>query len=160
MPIIKDDIINAVNAFVAGDSRNLGLLNNALIVLLPKTHDACEPKDYRPITLVHSFGKLLSKLLSIRLAPELEKLIANQNAYIKGRTIQDKFKYVQRAAVLLRKKKIPKLLLKLDISKALDTVPFLGPFYSSCSTPWGGLGIRWRRWIAAILSSWPPHASS
>ena len=117
-------------------------------MLLPKNCNACEPKDYRPITLVHSFGKLLSKLLSIRLAPELRKLIAaNQNAYIKGRSIMDNFKYVQRAVVLLRKKKIPKLLLKLDISKAFDTVSW--SFLLEPLDAWG-FGIRWRRWIAAI----------
>jgi hypothetical protein len=51
----------------------------------------------------------------------------NQNAIIRERTIHDNFKYIQRAAVLIRKKKIPMLLLKLDISKAFDMLswPFL-----------------------------------
>lgn len=87
-----------------------------------------EARDYRPITLVHSFAKLVSKLLANRLAPRLQELVGkNQSAFIKRRSILDNYKYVQRAAVLLRKRKIPKLLLKLDISKAFDTVswPFL-----------------------------------
>jgi hypothetical protein len=46
----------------------------------------------------------------------------NQNAFIRSRTIQDNFKYIQRAAALIRKKRIPMLLLKLDISKAFDTL--------------------------------------
>jgi hypothetical protein len=36
--------------------------------------------------------------------------------------ILDNFKYVQSAAKLLKKREVPKLLLKLDISKAFDTV--------------------------------------
>jgi hypothetical protein len=67
-------------------------------------------------------------ILALRLAPRMQELISpNQNAFIWGRSIHDNFKYVQRAGVLIRKKKIPKLLLKLDVSKAFDTVawPFL-----------------------------------
>lgn len=51
----------------------------------------------------------------------------NQNAFIRQRTIHDNYKYIQRAAVLIRKRKVPMLLLKIDISKAFDTLswPFL-----------------------------------
>jgi hypothetical protein len=51
-----------------------------------------------------------------------ELISPNQNAFIRGRSIHDNFKYIQRAAVLIRKRKISKLLLKLDIAKAFDTV--------------------------------------
>ena len=120
---IKGDILNAINAVLFGDGRAFGLLNNALIVLLPKSADAIEPANYRPITMIHSLAKLISKILAIRLAPRMNDIIApNQNAFIRGRTIHDNFKYIQRAAVLLRTKKIPKILLKLDIAKAFDTI--------------------------------------
>jgi hypothetical protein len=73
--------------------------------------------------MIHSFGKLASKLMAKRLAPRLSELIsANQNAFIRGRTTHDNFKFVQRAAIWLRKNKTPMALLKLDISKAFDTV--------------------------------------
>lgn len=126
--VIKDDFMNAVNAFEEEKGQHLELLNNALVVLLPKKPDTEEPGDYRPITLVHSFGKIVSKLLSITLALHLDQLIAkNQNAFIKKWFIHDNFKYVQRVTVLITKKKIPKILLKLNISKAFDTLswPFL-----------------------------------
>ena len=73
--------------------------------------------------MIHSFAKLISKILAMRLAPRHNELIdKNQNAFIRSRTIHDNFKYIQRAAVLIHKKKIPMLLLKLDISKAFDTL--------------------------------------
>lgn len=50
-------------------------LNNAYIILLPKIQTPKEAKDYRPITLVHSFAKLISKLLANRLAPHLHALV-------------------------------------------------------------------------------------
>jgi hypothetical protein len=74
----------------------------------------------------------------------------DQNAFIRGRTIHDNFKYVQRAAVLLRRKKEPKILLKLDVAKAFDTVqwPFLLDVLQAM-----GFGTHWRRWIATLLST-------
>jgi len=78
--------------------------------------------------MIHSFAKVISKILALRLAPKLDALVdKNQNAFIRDRTIQDNFKYIQRASVLIRKKRVPMLLLKLDISKAFDTLswPFL-----------------------------------
>jgi len=106
----------------------MGKLNSALVTLLPKKIGASCPGDFRPITMIHSFAKLISKLLALRLAPRMDEIVdKNQNAFIRTRSIHDNYKYVQRAAVLIRKKKVPMLLLKLDISKAFATLswPFL-----------------------------------
>jgi hypothetical protein len=68
--------------------------------------------------MIHSFAKLISKMLALRLASRMDEIVdKNQNAYIRTRSIHDNCKYVQRAAMLIRKK-VPMLLLKLDISKA------------------------------------------
>jgi hypothetical protein len=121
--VIKQDIIAALNAFFFSDSRCFHKLNNAFVMLLPKKQGASSPNEFRPITMIHSFGKLASKLMAKRLAPRLlEHISTNHNAFIRGRTIHDNFKFVQRAATWLRKNKTPMALLKLDISKAFDTV--------------------------------------
>jgi hypothetical protein len=72
----------------------------------------------------------------------------NQNAFIQTRSIHDNYKYVQRAAVLIRKKKIPMLLLKLDISKAFDTLswPFLVEVLQA-----HGFSNKWCNWIETLL---------
>ena len=59
-------------------------------------------------------------------------------------------KFVQRAAVYLRRKKIPKALLKLDISKAFDTNSW--PFLLDSLRAFG-FGEHWRRWVATLLAS-------
>lgn len=149
--VIKQDIMAAINATLFGDCRAFGRLNGALIALLPKAADACEPGHYRPITMVHSLGKLISKILALRMAPKMKDLISpNQNAFIRGRSIHDNYKFVQRAAVMLRKKRAPKILLKLDIAKAFDTVqwPFILEVLQAM-----GFGDRWRRWITTLLST-------
>lgn len=93
-PIVRDDIMAAVQAFMRGDTRGLERLNNALIILLLKKVGAASPGDLRPITMIHSFAKLVSKVLALRLAPKLDLLVdKNQNAFIQERTIQDNFKY-------------------------------------------------------------------
>lgn len=123
----------------------------SIIMLIPKKPNAAAPGDFRPITMVHSFAKLLSKLLATRLAPRLNGMISkNQSAFIKGRTIHDNFKYVKQAAALLRKKKIPAMLLKLDISKDFDTVSW--PFMLDTMRAFG-FSEGWRRWVALLLSS-------
>lgn len=98
-----------------------------MIVLLSKKPDAAELGDYRPITMIHSLAKIVSKALAQRLTSRVDELIsANQNAFIHGRMIHDNFKYVLWTFVLIRKK-VPQVLLMLDISKAFDTAvwPFL-----------------------------------
>jgi hypothetical protein len=115
--------MRAVNAFFIADHPGFFCINGALITLLPKKPEAMEPKDFRPISLIHSIPKLLAKLMANRLSPYVDDLVlCNQSAFIRGRLILKSFKYVQRSAVMLKKRRVPRLLLKLDISKAFDTV--------------------------------------
>jgi hypothetical protein len=67
--IIKEDIMVAISAVWSRKMVNFGTLNSAYITLLPKKEGAEQPKDLRPISLVHSFAKLITKLLANRLAP-------------------------------------------------------------------------------------------
>lgn len=122
-PIIKTDIMQAIGALHGGDSRKLHLLNSAYMVLIPKTEEAVHVADYRPISLVHNFAKLITKIMANRLAAKLNSLVAvNQSAFIKGRCIHDKFLLVQQMAKLLHNQKQPRVMFKLDITKAFDTV--------------------------------------
>jgi hypothetical protein len=115
--IISGEVMEAIEAFCARNTRHLRKLNNAIVVLLPKMIGANSPSDFWPINMIHSFSKLLSKILALRLAPRMKDLVDhNQNAFVRERSIHDNYNYVQRAAVLIRKKKRPMLLLKLDIS--------------------------------------------
>jgi len=67
--IIKPDIMRAFHALWALDGRSLYLKNQAYIVLLKKKEFPAEISDYRPISLIHSFAKLFTKVLATRLAP-------------------------------------------------------------------------------------------
>ncbi|WVZ77498.1 hypothetical protein U9M48_025357 [Paspalum notatum var. saurae] len=148
---IKQDIMAALGTFYRGNGGGFSALNNGLIVLLPKRQDASSPSDYRPIAMVHSFGKLVSKILAVRLAPLLPGLMScNQTAFVRGRALHDSYKFVQAAAVYFRKMKIPVAMLKIDISKAFDTISwsFLLDVLQAL-----GFSRRWRDWIAVLLST-------
>lgn len=127
-PIIKQDIISAFNALWSLDARSFYLLNDTLKVPLRKNSAPTGLKDYRPISLMHSFSKLFAKCLARRLAPRLQEIVApNQSAFIRGRFIHDNFRAVQLAYRWLHSRKFPAVLLKIDIAKAFDSVawPFL-----------------------------------
>ena len=81
-----------------------------------------------PISVVHSFAKLVTKILANRLASKLDQLVSpNQSAFTKGRFILDNFMLVQHTIKFLHQQKQARVLMKLDITKAFDSVswPFL-----------------------------------
>jgi hypothetical protein len=103
--------------------RNFRLLNTAFITLIPKKDDAIQAGDFRPISLIHSFAKLIMEILANRLAARLDTIVPkNQSAFIKGRFIQDNFMLIQQTTRFLHSQKQPRIMLKLDITKAFDSV--------------------------------------
>jgi hypothetical protein len=75
-PIIKQDIMRAVSAVWSRRFRNFDKLNSAYITLIPKVVGAEQVKDFRPISLVHSFAKLITKLLANQLAGRLNEMVS------------------------------------------------------------------------------------
>ena len=61
--------MNTFNAFWSLDARSFHRRNAAYMILLRKKSEAQEVMDYRPIiSLMHSFGKLITKCLATRLS--------------------------------------------------------------------------------------------
>jgi hypothetical protein len=88
MAIIKESVMAAISCMWAQKFRNMELLNSAFISLLPKKVDARHVQDFQPISLVHSFAKLITKILANRLAGKLQMMVSpNQTAFTKKRFI-------------------------------------------------------------------------
>jgi hypothetical protein len=65
-------------------------INGSYITLIPKKDDAMRVSDYRPISLLNTSVKIITKILANRLQMVLPSLIhKNQYGFIKHRTIQD-----------------------------------------------------------------------
>jgi mannosylglycoprotein endo-beta-mannosidase len=126
--IIKDDLLKATCQFHSLRPGCWHLLNSANIVILPKNDGASKPGHFRPISLMHSVPKIICKMLANRLAPELELLVSNcRSAFIRRRSIEDNFLYVQNVLKQANSKRMPLLFMKLDIARAFDSVswPYL-----------------------------------
>ena len=150
-PIIKPDVVAAVNAFYNNRCNDLNLLNKATIVLIPKKEGAEIIQDFRPISLIHAIAKIITKILALRLAPLMNDLTSHcQSAFIKGRSIHDNFMYVRNLARRFHRNKTPALLMKLDISKAFDSVRW---DYLITLLQKRGFPTRWTNWITSILAT-------
>jgi hypothetical protein len=121
--IVKSNVIQAVHQLSQLRGNTFNLLNTANIVLLPKKERVECIGDYKPISLVHCVAKIFSKILATRLAPRLHEMVSsNQSAFIKKRCIHNNFICVQSIAKELHRKRTLTLFLKLDITKAFDSV--------------------------------------
>ena len=82
------------------------LINMSHIVLLPKVQDATALSNYRPISLINSVIKIITKLLANRLAPHMNDLILKcpECIHIK-RCSHDNFIYAQRESNYFTRKR-------------------------------------------------------
>jgi hypothetical protein len=149
--VIAHDILRAIHALEVCRTDRMELLNNATMILLPKNPAAVHPREFRPISLINFFTKLVMKIFASRLSPRMDELVSPcQNAFVKRRSIHDNFIYVQCQAKLFRQSKTPAIMLKLDVEKAFDTVSW--EFLLEVLEV-RGFSQRYRDLIAALLAT-------
>jgi hypothetical protein len=65
-------------------------INASYIVLIPKVEISATVNDFRPISLLNSSIKLLTKILANKLQSVILRMVhQNQYGFIKNRSIQD-----------------------------------------------------------------------
>ncbi|XP_062104315.1 uncharacterized protein LOC133815494 [Humulus lupulus] len=95
-----------------------------MISLIPKKDKPSRAVDYRPIACCSTIYKCISKLMYLRLVGVLPSLVnQNQGAFIKGRSIAHNVMILQDLLKNYKRKTVsPRCAIKIDISKAYDTV--------------------------------------
>ncbi|XP_047326479.1 uncharacterized protein LOC124930161 [Impatiens glandulifera] len=121
-PFLKIDIMEAIEHFYQFSSFDKSW-NSSLIYLIRKTPGTINAKNFRPISLVSSFYKIVSKCLANKLRGVLELVSsANQMAFIKGRQIFDASLIANECIDSANFKRDKCAFVKLDIEKAYDHV--------------------------------------
>jgi hypothetical protein len=145
--LIQADFMAAIITLQQGNARKLELLNSAYLTLIPKK-EALSPADFCPISLIHSFANLITKVLANSLAKKLNTMIStNQSAFIRGWCIHDNFILVQQTIKLLHREKVPSLFIELDISKPFVSWAFLLEVLNHL-----GFGNTWCNLVSNLLT--------
>jgi hypothetical protein len=86
---MKEEVVKGVKQFFEDGSITDGI-TDTIITLIPKTSDADELENFRPISLCNVLYKIISKCIVNRLRPLLQDLISEtQSAFLPGRLISD-----------------------------------------------------------------------
>ncbi|GAA0160574.1 reverse transcriptase [Lithospermum erythrorhizon] len=151
--LIAGDMLQAVRCFLAGNPLHKGFTSTA-IALIPKGDNPKSWKDYRPISLCSFVNKVMSKLISSRLAQILPKLISEvQAGFVKGRLIQDNILLAQELIHHIDKgSKAGNVILNLDMSKAFDKLSW--SFLEKILRRMGFSEIWIGRVMACINNNW------
>nr|GEV07363.1 RNA-directed DNA polymerase, eukaryota [Tanacetum cinerariifolium] len=129
--------------------------NSSFIALIPKVTDAKFVNDFRPISLIGSVYKVVSKILAKRLAVVISEIVSNtQSAFISNRQILDGPFILNEVFSWCKRKKKQALVFKVDFAKAYDSVrwDFLLDVLHAF-----GFGPRWCMWVrddAVFIGEW------
>nr|GEV27004.1 putative RNA-directed DNA polymerase, eukaryota, reverse transcriptase zinc-binding domain protein [Tanacetum cinerariifolium] len=125
--------------------------NSSFIALIPKSPDANMVKVFRPISLIGSLYKIITKILASHLVYVLGELVSEtQSAFIADRQILDGPFILNEVIQWCSSKKKQAIIFKVDFEKAYDSVrwDFLDEILSKFS-----FGHKWRMWIQSCLTS-------
>lgn len=148
--LVQDTCVKLCYDFFEGRA-NLEHLNWVNIALIAKKASPESINDYRPISLINSTCKIISKLLTNRLSWVIDFLVDDsQSAFIKSRCIDDNIITTQEAIFNLQKRKLLGHAFKVDFAKAFDSLDW-NFFLEILSIR--DFGLRWLTWIFNILKS-------
>ncbi|KAF3787061.1 Transposon TX1 uncharacterized protein [Nymphaea thermarum] len=125
-------------------------INQATCVLVPKRSNPTDVTHFRPISIIGTPYKIIAKLLSLRLAPVMPSVINPfQVAFVKGRRLHDAVVIANEVVHSLYCLRLPSFILKLDISKAFDSVSW--EFLSDLLTRLA-FGPSFRQWSMSLVT--------
>ncbi|XP_022870493.1 uncharacterized protein LOC111389759 [Olea europaea var. sylvestris] len=121
--IIGDDFFGAISKFFSSGCI-LKQINHTAIALVPKSDHMSHVGDYRLISCCNVIYKVIAKIFVSRLRPILRDIVGHaQAAFVEGRSIMENIHLAQELLRQYNRKRVaPRCLLKIDLSKAYDSV--------------------------------------
>ncbi|MFS7918598.1 putative RNA-directed DNA polymerase [Helianthus anomalus] len=147
---VKPWILGMMNEFYLSGSISRGC-NSSFVALIAKCGDPQELTNFRPISLVGSLYKIISKVLANRLKQVINEISSpTQSAFVGGRYILDGPLIVGETVAWAKKSHSKILIFKVDFAKAYDTLnwKFLYRMMEKMNFP-----HRWIEWIKGCLKS-------
>ena len=121
--------------------------------MIPKKEGVVDLKDFRTISLVGSFYKIIAKVLANRLKKVLNRLVSKaQNAFVEGRQIMDASLIANEVLDAMEKRKEKGILCKLDMEKAYDQINWNFILTLLMEMGFGTKWIGWIRWCISTTS--------
>ena len=115
-----------------------------------KGKDRADIANCRPITLLNTDYKLLTKTLSHRLKSVITSIVhPNQNGFVPGGSIFFSSHTIRDILFYCKKENIDLILLALDYTKAFDSVDF-GFIFKTFET--FGFGPKCQKWIKTLYN--------
>lgn len=148
--IVREDLMKTIKNFHNNEYFEKSF-NASYIALIPKKNGAKELRDFKPISLIGSVYKIISKLLTERLKRVVNKLVdGHQMSFIRGRQIMGAALIANECVNSRLKGQYPGILCKLDIEKAYDHVNwnFLLKMLKDM-----GFGAKWIKWISFCIKT-------
>ena len=144
--IVYDSIIFAFKSSKLSIEQRRGILS----IIPKKSKDLRYLKFWRPLTLLNTDYKIITKLLAIRLQKVLPSIInMDQSGYLKGRYIGDNIRTIFDTMQYTMNNQIPGMMVLLDFEKAFDSISW--PFLQEALKAFN-FGLAFRKWVQILYS--------
>lgn len=148
--VLKEDFVS----FISEIHRNGKLVrgsNSSFLTLVPKIVSHHQLVHYRPISMINSMYKVVSKLLANRLSTVLQKVISpTQSGFLPHRNIMEGVLVANELVDEVKRSSSSCIIFKADIEKAFDSVSWKYLFSMMRNM---GFGEIWIGWIRECLSN-------
>lgn len=148
--IIAQDFVIAVQSVFRYGFLPKGV-NSTILALVPKKTDSLVMRDFRPIACCNVLYKVVSKVIANRLKVILPRLVLkNQSAFIKGRLFMENVLLASELVKDYHKEAVsPRCVMKIDISKAFDSVQWDFVLRSLEAI---GVPLRFIQWVKLCIT--------
>ena len=147
LPLVGPALLDGLNSMLE-DGRLAPSMRKGLVRLLPKVAATPAAHQLRPITLLCTDYKLLTKMIVARLLPLLPSVVSSgQLCSIAGRSIFEGPATVLSTAAFLESRRRPGFLLSLDFFHAYDRVSMV---WMDRVLDAMGFGVVFRSWVATL----------